>query len=168
MKKLYNSNKLILYYLLSVTLSFSACKKDDVFNTELVAGEYTGRLTYWASLSDGGLGFSINELSKGGDYKTTITKIGSNYILSFDKSFIYVLPDISVEITRNINSEIVAIGTLAGQTYSSTSAVENVPNEPSNYFTINKYGQTVVCNLSLRSNDPDSTYYLSLKLYRNY
>jgi len=168
MQRINLSTQLLIVCILSLTLFCSACKKDDEFNVELVSGEYTGSLTYWTSLSDGGVGNSRPDLSTGGDYKTTITKVGSNYILSFDKSFIYVLPDVSVEITRYINSEMAAIGTLGGQAYTSTSAVENVPNQPSNYFTIIKYPQRVDCNLSLRSNDPDSTYYLTLRLFRIY
>jgi hypothetical protein len=168
MKRYNVITKLLIPGILITALSFSACKKDDEFNVELVSGEYTGSLTYWTALSDGGVGLSRPDLSTGSGYKTTITKVGSTYILSFDKSFIYALPDISVEISRYINSEIAAIGTLVGQTYSSTSAVEHVPNQPSNYFTISKYPQRIDCNLSLRSNDPDSTYYLTLKLFRLY
>jgi hypothetical protein len=168
MKRYNVITKLLIPGILIAALSFSACKKDDEFNVELVSGEYTGSLTYWTAISDGGVGNSRPDLSKGSDYKTTITKVGSNYILSFDKSFIYLLPDISIEITRYINSEMAAIGTLVGQDYTSTSAVENVPNQPPNYFSISKYPQRIDCNISLRSNAPDSTYFLTLKLFRIY
>lgn len=75
-----------------------------------------------------------------------------------------MLPDINLGITKEISSEIAEIGTQDGQAYASTTAVENERN----YFFITKYPKWIDCNLLLRSNDPDSTYYLTLILYRLY
>lgn len=167
MEKTSKLTNFLLLSMLCLTLSYSACKKDDEFNTELVAEEYTGSLDYFTSIDGGEVGNYMPDLSKSGDYKTTITKIGSNYILSFDKSFIYALPDISIDIKRFMNTETAVIGTLVGQAYSS-STVGNNPSEPSNYFSILKYPQLARCNITLKSNDPDSIYYLSFRLTRNY
>lgn len=151
-----------------ILMLLSTCQKDDEFNVEFVPGEYTGALAYFTSLNSGGVGINITDLSKADAYKTTISKIGSNYILSFDKSFRYTIPDISVEITSPMNSKLVAIKTIAGQAYSSSGELTTYPNEPPNYFSIDQYVHRVDCNLTLKSNDPDSIYFLHLALLRIY
>jgi len=127
-----------------------------------------GYIDYFYSVDGGKTGYShVPDLSKSEDYKTTITKNGSTYVLSFDTSFIYTIPDINIEIT-SFNSEFVNIYTQEGQAYSSSGALENVPGQPHNYFRIEKYFRLVSCHLTLRSNDPDSIYYLYFVLHRNY
>lgn len=165
MKIIYVVTKLLLLCFLSTALSFSACKKDDKFNAELIPGKYTGSIIYWTSNNGSSNVSSIPDLCKGLDYKTTITKSGSNYILSFDKSFVYTLPDINIEITSFEDSQKANIKTLDGQVYSSSDKLYN-PYVDHNYFYITKYPSRLDCNLILKNNDPDSSYFLEFSLFR--
>lgn len=157
---------LIFTYLLILT---AACQNndDDEFNREHIPGEYKGTLSYYDSPGWDVMGNSITELSKRDEYKTIIKKVGSNYVLSFDKSFVYSIPDITVEIFSVYDSELVGIRTLDGQAFSSVSK-SNFKDQPPNYFWITRYPQVAVCELTLKSNDPDSAYFLSLTLRRIY
>jgi hypothetical protein len=161
-----NISKLLIVLL----ILFSTCKKDDEFNTEVIPGEYTGSVYYWQLIHNDDGDHLINDpnLSSGMDYKTIITKDGSNYILSFDKSSIYTIPDISIKIISFINSDIASIKTLEGQAYSSSEATGKLPGYPANYFSIDKYIHRIDCNLTLGSKDPDSTYFLQFILLRIY
>lgn len=155
------------YIVVLLIILLPTCKKDDEFNTGLIPGAYTGAIYYFSSVDGGGPGLNDPDLSKSADYKTTITKNGSNYVLSFDTSFIYKIPDINVKIT-SFNSEIVNISTLDGQAYSSSNVLGNYRGYPANYFSIDKIIRRVDCQLTLRSNDPDSLYYLNFVLLRIY
>jgi len=155
------------YLVVFLIFLLPTCKKDDEFNAGLIPGEYTGAIAYFTSVDGGGPGFNDPDLSKSSDYKTTITKDGSHYVLSFDTSFIYTIPDINIEIS-SFNSEIVNIYTEVGQAYSSSTALENYPGQPANYISIDKDIHRMDCHLTLRSNDPDSIYYLLFLLLRIY
>jgi len=160
MKQIY-----IQFIIVNTFLILSGCKKDDEINLELIPGEYIGTMSYFPSNNDGGVGYNIPELSAP-EFKTTITKIGSDYNLSFDKSFKYSLPDIRVALIRNWNSEIVTIGTLAGQSYTTTSALDGYTNDPPSYFKTPKSTNAPECHLAIKSNDPDSIYYLLFTLFK--
>jgi hypothetical protein len=166
MKIIYKLTKLLLISILSIALTFSACKKDDKFNAELIPGEYTGSIIYWTSNNGSFTGNSIPDLCKSPDYKTTITKSGSNYILLFDKSFVYTPPDINIEITSFENSQKAKFKILDGQAYSSIDILRNSADH--NYFYITKYPSRLDCSLILKSNLPDSTYFLEFSLFRLY
>jgi len=158
--------QIYFWFVLATTfLILSGCKKDDAINLELIPGEYIGTMSYFPSNNDGGVGYNIPELSAP-EFNTTITKVESDYNLSFDKSFKNPLPDIRVALIRNWNSEIVTIGTLAGQSYTSTSALDGYTSDPPSYFKIDKSSNAPECHLALKSNDPDSIYYLLFILYR--
>jgi len=144
----------------------SACKKDNEFDKALIPGEYSGALYYFPSLSGGETGNNDPDLSKSTDYKTTITRNGSNFTVSFDTSFIYTIPDISFEITSIENSEIAIIRTQNGQAYSSSYELGYGQNH--NYIQIDKYIHRVDFRMTLKSNNPDSIYYLDLGLLRIY
>jgi len=148
----------------------SACQNndDDEFNRKQIPGEYTGSLIYWHSLEEGGVSLNSSDPYKGYEFKTTIKRVGSNYVLSFDKSFIYKIPDITVEITQTKTADVYGITTLPGQAYNSAIKQHTYMNQPSNYFSISKYPQVVDCDLTLRSNDPDSTYFLAIRVFRIY
>ena len=152
---------------LLLVILLTTCKKDDEFNTGLIPGTYTGAIYYFPSVDGGGPGFNDPDLSKSDDYIITITKNGSNYVFSFDTSFMYTVPDMNIEIS-SFNSEIVSIYTQQGQAYSSSDALENYPGQPANYISITEYIHRVDCHLTLRSNDPDSIYYLNFILLRIY
>jgi hypothetical protein len=155
------------YLFILVIILLPTCKKDNEFDTGLIPGTYTGAIHYFPSVDGGEPGFNDPDLSKSGDYKTTITKYGSNFVLSFDTSFIYSIPDINVKIS-SFSSEIVSIYTPQGQAYSSSGALENYPGQPANYISIDTYIHRVDCHLTLKSNDPDSIYYLNFVLLRIY
>jgi len=166
MQKIYSIVNLAVLCVLSLSLSFSSCKKDEEFNSVLIPGEYTGIMAYYTSINGGIVGTYIDSLSKYPEYKTTISKSGLNYILSFDKSFIYTLPDITVQITSIESSQQAIIKTLEGQVYSSSSIPAS--EYPPNYFYITKYPARIDCILTLKSNDPDSIYFLNFRLFRLY
>lgn len=159
---------LLIFTLLMFFLVACQNNDDDEFNREHIAGEYTGSLTYWPSMEESGTFLSSTDPSKGDEFKTSVKKVGSNYIMSFDKSFLYKIPDITVEIAPTKNSDVYAITTLPGQAYNSIFGQNTYNNQPSNYFAISKYPQVVNCDLTLRSNDPDSTYRLQIVILRIY
>lgn len=162
------NSKIILVVILLLSIATYSCKDDDEFNREHIPGEYTGNLIYWHTLEEGGAFLGSSDPSKGDEFKTTVKRVGSNYILSFDKSFIYKIPDITVEITQTNTADVYAITTLPGQVYNSAIKQHTYMNQPSNYFSISKYPQVVFCDLTLRSNDPDSTYFLEILIHRIY
>lgn len=143
------------------------CQKEEEFNTEPLPGDYVGSLIYWTGNGINSFGSSVPEFSKLFEYKTTIRKSGSRYVLSFDKSFHYNIPDITVEISSNYNSDIVAIKTVDGQAY--TSVVRDYYLDyPNNFFQVNDFPGRVDCNLTVKSINPDSTSFLQFILIRTY
>lgn len=147
-------------------LLLSTCQKDDEFNASVIPGEYTGTLNYFTSVQGGGVGDNVPDLSKSAGYKTVLTKVGSNYTLSFDKSFKYTIPDISLEFTSFFNYNTVMIRPVQGQDYS-LSAIQ-FHGTPANYISVDEGFRIVTCKLELKSNAPDSIYFLHLYLSRFY
>lgn len=159
---------LLVFGFVLLSLVFSSCKNDDEFNLEHIPGEYTGSLTYWHSLEGDGVSLSSSDPTKGDEFITTIKRAGSNYVLSFDKSFIIKIPDITFEITPIKDSDSFTIITLPGQAYNSVITQKTYWGETSNYIWISKYPQVVNCNLSLRSNNPDSINFIEIRVLRIY
>ena len=134
-----------LLFFTFLTFLIVACQNndDDEFNREHIAGEYTGSLIYWHSMEESGTFLSSTDPTKGWEFKTSVQRVGSNYIMSFDKSFIYKIPDITVEITPTKNSDVYAITTLSGQAYNSLINQNTYNNQASNYFAISRYPQEI-------------------------
>ena len=158
--------RLLSIFILTILLSCQKNDKDE-FNVELVAGEYTGNLIYWAPDINGEIGNSVTALTKLGGYKTIITKTGSTFNLSFDKSFIYTPPDMQVEIYTPLNATFVGITTSYGQVFSA-SLLPNYQNFPKNYFAIREDVHRAEYTLTVRSNNPDSIYFLTFSGIRIY
>ena len=159
----------VLIVLLSTCKGFDG--HDDIeFDPSLIPGEYTGSMSYYGSKQGGGIGHKSPDLSKEDGYKTTITKAGSNYNMSFDKSFKYTIPDLSIEITSVTyvwGSHIATIKPLAGEEYSLDNPIPDV--FANNYIKVNTISRVRIMDLlELKSNDPDSVYFLHLYFGRSY
>lgn len=144
------------------------CKKKEELLTDLMPGEYTGSLAYFTSVN-GGEGKYLSDSSISDNFKTTITKAGSKYILSFDKSYFFTIPDISVEVTVSVNDYLKGISTIAGQEFSSFNQVGGCyQNLPCNYFSFDKYVRRLDCVLTIKSNNPNNSFFLTFLLLRIY
>lgn len=97
-----------------------------------------------------------------------VKRVGSNFVLSFDQSFNYSIPDLTVEIASTKNPNVVAITTIPGQAFRSLNRENTYMNEPSNYFSSDEFIRRVDCNLTIRSNDPDSISSLTFIMLRIY
>ena len=169
-------NTRILFAVLIFLLSTCKGYDDIAFDPTLIPGEYTGWLSYYTSAQGGGTGDHVPDLSKSYEYKTIITKAGSNYTLLFDKSFKYTIPDLSIEITTVLDnsgiSKIAMIRPVAGQEYSlaDISIHPLTANFPvnTNYINVSTINRIVFGYLELKSNDPDSVYFLHLHFGRSY
>ena len=160
--------KNLLTIILLVIFTVACQNNNDDFNYEVILGEYKGTLSYFDSPGWDVMGNYITELSKWDEYKTTIKKVGSNYIMSFDTSFVYKIPDLTIEISPSKSPDVYGITTLFGQAYSAINKEYTYNNQPSNYFSVSKYPRVVNCDLTLRSNDPDSTYFIQMLIHRIY
>ena len=138
-----------------------ACKKDE-FYRDNIPGTYIGQLVYYSSPDSGGSIITSNL------YQIKITRVGSNYVLSFDKSYKYQIPDLTVMIKSNYRENIFAIQTLEGQEYISSHIGGTYLDEPPNYFSVDKYPQVARCNITLKRSDPDSPYYLWFDVQRTF
>jgi hypothetical protein len=106
----------------------------------------------------------IEELSSsGGDYQITVTKAGeSNYTIRFDNSFIYSLPDFDISITETRRSDLGMAGVLYFRNIILINDNEYSPTKGVSIGSFSDYTRGIFIQLNIKSNDPDSTYFLSI------
>lgn len=74
-----------LFIIILLMIFTAACQNnEEEYDRELIIGEYTGELIYWNSIVGTGSNMISTDPSKGWEFKTTIKKAGTNYVLSFD------------------------------------------------------------------------------------
>jgi hypothetical protein len=162
-------NTRILFAVLILLLPTCKGYDDIEFDPSPIPGEYTGELQYFTSVQGGGLGDNLPDMSKSYGFNTTITKAGSNYTMSFDKSFKYIIPDLSIEITTVTyawGSHIAMIRPVVGEEYSLD--IRAPGTLTTNYISVNTINRQVYGSVELKSNDPDSVYFLHLYFGRSY
>jgi len=154
-----------------MALSLFTCEEiEDDFDFGVVPGDYEGSLTYFTANQGGGIDINLPELSKTTGYRVSIANVGTGHRLSFDKSFKYEVPDIDVvenEYYSKNSASIVSIRTIDGQPYT-TVVMQTYPGVPSSYFYVDEVLRNVKCILTLKSNNPDSVYYLDISVLRKY
>lgn len=154
---------------LSVLLVLVACDQDPGFNFSLIPGEYKGSLYYFSADGPNGSVVHVPSMSKVDEFRTTIIADGGlDYTFSFDKNFKYTIPDVTVEAFSIVDGATVALKTATGQAYSSSADLNNAPGQVPNYITNDAHVSTMRLDLTLKSNDPDSAYYLNVVVRRTY
>jgi hypothetical protein len=149
-------------------LLLTTCEQDPGFNYDNIPGLYKGSLYYFTADGPDKVGVNVPNMSKTDTYRTTVTLDGDAYVMAFDEAFKYKVPDTRVEVFSITNGNTAGIRTTSGQTYSSSNAMNSFPGQPSNYFSDETHVRRVRCELTLKSNDPDSAYFLNFVLFREY
>lgn len=158
-----------LFFIILLMIFTAACQNnEEEYDRELIIGEYTGELIYWNSIVGTGSNMISTDPSKGWEFKTTIKKAGTNYVLSFDQSFNYKIPDITVEINPTKTLNFYEITSLPGQSFYIPFNWNTYSNVTGNFLFIEKYPQVINCNFNLKSMHPDSTNFLDIRINRIY
>jgi hypothetical protein len=156
---------LIRRYILFSGLLFFGCGPAETFDMALIPGTYTGSLYYFeADGSD--IGDEVPALTTSGNYMATIARSGADYVITFDEDGKFDMPDLTVELFSIVDGRTGAIRTTGGQDFSSSTAGNTAPGQQPNYFGIDPDLGRVDCKLTLKSNDPDSVFFLRLSVVR--
>src|SRR5688572_2339298 len=147
-----------------LTLSLFNCREEEEFDQSLVPGTYTGQIAYFTDDH-----INLPELSTFSGYEVTISEAAQGYTLSFDKSFVYQVPDLEIRVNTYPpnKAHTLSIVTVVGQPYSND-ASQISQGQPAAYFTNDKEIRRINCTMALVSNDPDSVYYLNFTVRRTY
>ena len=151
-----------------VAVLLITCTPEPGFDHAVIPGTYKGSLYYFTSAGADKAGVNLPAMSKTSEFRTVVTFDGSQYLFSFDNSFKYQVPDVQIEVFSIVNGNTATIRTKSGQTYSSSSALNSAPGQPANYISDDTHARKVRCELTLKSNDPDSAYFLNFTLFRDY
>jgi hypothetical protein len=146
----------------------TTCSPEPGFDFSVIPGTYKGSLYYFTSAGADKPGVSVPAMSKTSEFRTVVTLDGSQYLFTFDNSFKYQVPETEVEVFSIFNGNTASIRTKSGQSYSSSSALNSTPGQPANYISDDTNSRKIRCELTLKSNDPDSAYFLNFTLFRDY
>jgi hypothetical protein len=169
--------RFVFFIIVLSTFIFSNCDKPpppqpviEELDISLIPGIYSGgSLLYYPPITNS-IGAIVPDIdfiedlsSSGGDYQITVTKAGeSNYTISFDDSFIYSLPDFDINITETRRSDLGWIGVLYFRNIILINDEEYSPTKGVSIGSFSNYIPAIFIQLDIKSNDPDSIYFLSI------
>jgi len=169
------NSKNIIAVIILFSMAIYGCKEEEEFDIELIPGDYVGDLRYWNSWGETWSTFDNTDFPNRKEIILSVKKIGLNYILSFEKSFIKnfpeipeipEIPDLNIEITPTKSSNIYVITILPGQAYNSLIKEYTYNNLPSNYFDTSIPANKVLCDLTLKSNERDTIHFLHMTIHK--